>query len=85
MTFGTTGLEGRARWFLVANGLLVPFLALQLYFHWMIWIASAWAVTFPASTWLIAKWFHRATVTPLRDDGIGITPDIPTLRTLQAT
>src|SRR5688572_6472911 len=43
------GLERRARLFLTANGLLLPFLALQIYFNWLIWIAALWAVTFPGS------------------------------------
>jgi len=35
------------RFFLTANGLLLPFIALQIYFHPLIWIAALWAVTFP--------------------------------------
>jgi hypothetical protein len=53
------GIERVARAWLTANGLLLPFLALQLYFHPLIWIASLWAVTFPASTWSLAILFHR--------------------------
>jgi len=49
-----------ARAFLIANGLLLPFLALQMYFHPLIWIASLWAVTFPGSTVALAMLFHRA-------------------------
>jgi hypothetical protein len=52
-----------ARSFLILNGMLVPFLALQMYFHSLIWIASAWAVTFPASTWALALIFWRAEAT----------------------
>jgi hypothetical protein len=54
------GLQRVARRFLFANGLLLPFLALQMYFHPMIWIASLWAVTFPGSTWTLAIMFRRA-------------------------
>lgn len=54
------GLTRWARWSLTANGLLVPFLALQMYVHSLIWIASLWAVTFPASTWMLARLFHRS-------------------------
>ena len=54
------GLNRVARWFLTANGLLLPFLALQLYFHPLIWIASLWAITFPGSTWTLAVIFRRA-------------------------
>ncbi|MCE5219289.1 hypothetical protein LLH03_19910, partial [bacterium] len=50
LVFTGNGIERVARWFLTANGLLLPFLALQIYFHWMIWIAALWAVTFPGST-----------------------------------
>jgi hypothetical protein len=53
------GRERRARWWLTANGLLIPFLALQIYFHPLIWFAAAWAVTFPASTWTLALIFKE--------------------------
>ena len=61
--FTGDGLERRARLFLTANGLLLPFLALQIYFHWLIWIAAFWAVTFPGSTWTLALIFRRARTT----------------------
>lgn len=61
--FTGRGLERVARFFLIANGLLIPFLALQLYFHSLIWIASLWAVTFPASTVVLALLFRRAKTT----------------------
>ena len=48
------------RVFLIANGLLLPFIALQMYWHSLIWIAALWAVTFPAATWAIAVVFRRA-------------------------
>lgn len=48
-----------ARWFLIANGLLLPFIALQMYVHSLIWIAALWAVTFPGSTWTLARLFRR--------------------------
>jgi len=57
------GQERVVRWFLTANGLLVPFLALQMYVHWFIWIAALWAVTFPGSTWSLAVFFRRARTT----------------------
>jgi hypothetical protein len=62
--FTGDGLERRARIFLTANGLLIPFLALQIYFHWLIWIAALWAVTFPGSTWTLALLFKRAKSVP---------------------
>ena len=61
--FTGRGLERVVRFFLLANGLLLPFLALQIYFHWMIWIASLWAVTFPGSTWSLAILFRRMETT----------------------
>jgi hypothetical protein len=61
--FTGAGLERVARVSLVANGLLIPFLALQLYFHSLIWVASLWAVTFPAATISLALLFRRAKTT----------------------
>ena len=58
--FPGTGLQRTVRWFLTANGLLLPFLALQMYFHSLIWVASLWAVTFPGATWSLALVFRRA-------------------------
>src|SRR6185436_17872290 len=62
LTFTRQGLERAARILLLANGLLLPFLVLQLYFHPLIWPASLWAVTFPGSTWILALLFRRASV-----------------------
>jgi hypothetical protein len=56
------GLERVVRGFLIANGLLLPFIALQMYVHWLIWVAALWAVTFPGSTWSLAILFRRAAV-----------------------
>jgi hypothetical protein len=61
--FTGKGLERVVRLFLTANGLLLPFLALQMYFHPLIWIAALWAVTFPGSTWSLAIFFRRAVTT----------------------
>ena len=57
------GQERVARWFLTANGLLVPFLVFQMYFHPLIWIASLWAITFPGATWSLAVLFRRTPTT----------------------
>lgn len=57
--FTGPGLERVIRWFAIANGLLIPFLALQMYFHPLIWVASIWAVTFPGTTWALAIFFAR--------------------------
>lgn len=54
------GQERTVRMFLTANGLLLPFIALQMYVHWLIWIAALWAVTFPGSTWSLAMLFRHA-------------------------
>ncbi len=49
-----------ARTALIANGLILPFLAFQMYVHALIWVAALWAVTFPASAILLARVFRRA-------------------------
>ena len=46
------------RWLLTANGLLLPFLVFQMYYHPLIWPASLWAVTFPGSTLYMALLFR---------------------------
>jgi hypothetical protein len=58
------GLQRTARWFLRANGLLLPFIALQMYWHPLIWFATAWALTFPGATWSLALLFRRSTPSP---------------------
>ena len=60
MVFPGGGLHRTVRWFLAANGMLLPFVALQMYFHPLLWIAALWAVTFPGSTWSLAILFRRA-------------------------
>lgn len=69
MVFTNKGLERIARMFLIANGLLLPFIALQMYFHSLIWVAALWAVTFPGATWSLAVLFRRATVIPIVQEG----------------
>src|SRR3989304_1514462 len=61
--FTGRGLERVVRAFLTANGLLLPFIALQMYFHPLIWVAALWAVTFPGSTSSLAILFRRAGTT----------------------
>jgi hypothetical protein len=58
------GVERAIRLLLLGNGLLLPFLALQMYYHPLIWIASLWAVTFPGATWLLALRFTRGHMQP---------------------
>ena len=60
--FTDCGTERVAKWFLVCNGLLLPFIALQMYWHSLIWIAALWAVTFPGATWTIALIFRKARI-----------------------
>jgi hypothetical protein len=56
--FTGTGLERTARRFLIANGFLIPFLLLQIYYHPLIWPASLWAITFPGATITLALIFR---------------------------
>lgn len=63
--FTGDGLQRVVRVLLFANGLLLPFIALQMYAHWLIWIAALWAVTFPGSTWALAILFRRARSAPV--------------------
>ena len=62
MVFGTQGIERWIRLFLIANGCLIPFLALQMYYPPLIWGGSLWAVTFPMATALLAVHFSRLQV-----------------------
>jgi hypothetical protein len=59
--FRGAGLVRTVRFFLISNGLLIPFLALQIYYHPLIWPASLWAVTFPGSTISLARLFKKNT------------------------
>jgi hypothetical protein len=43
---------------MIANGLIVPFIALQTFYHPLIWVASLWAVTLPGSTISLAVLFR---------------------------
>ena len=56
--FTGAGLEKTVRWFLIANGLILPFIALQTFYHPLIWVASLWAVTLPGSTITLAVLFQ---------------------------
>jgi len=57
--FMGAGLEKKIRWFLIANGLIAPFIALQTFYHPLIWGASLWAVTLPGATISLAVMFKR--------------------------
>lgn len=57
--FSKNGLEKAIKWFMIANGLILPFLVFQTYIHPLIWLASLWAITFPGSAILLAIFFRR--------------------------
>jgi hypothetical protein len=57
--FRSQGLERWIRRALIANGLLIPFLALQMYYPPLICGGALWAITFPTATWLLAIHFSR--------------------------
>lgn len=65
------GLQRIVRVCLTANGLLLPFIALQMYFHPLIWMAALWAVTFPGATWALTLVFRRVHTTTRAWDGHG--------------
>jgi len=69
--FVGSGMERKARWFLTANGLLLPFLALQIYYHPLIWIAALWLVTFPGATWTLALIFRKIDLLPTDPNLLG--------------
>ncbi len=60
--FKLQGIERWIRWALIANGCLIPFLALQMYCPPLIWGGSLWGITFPAATLLLALHFKRLQV-----------------------
>jgi hypothetical protein len=62
------GVERVVRVFLFANGLLLPFISLQMFVHWLIWIAALWAITFPGAAWSLALLFRRAAGEPVRPE-----------------
>lgn len=62
MAFSCDGPERVAKRFLAATGLVMPFLLFQMAWHPLIWVASAWAVTFPGAMWALARLFRRAAV-----------------------
>jgi hypothetical protein len=60
--FNSDGVERWIRWALIANGCLIPFLSLQMYYPSLIWGGSLWGITFPAASWLLAIHFKRLPV-----------------------
>jgi hypothetical protein len=50
-----------ARWAkaaMIANGAILPFLAFQMFVPGLIWVAAAWAITFPASAVALIRLFQ---------------------------
>ncbi len=62
LALGREGGEGRARRWLLANGLLLPFITLQMFWRPLIWPAALWAVTFPMGALSLLLLFRRAPV-----------------------
>ena len=60
--FRAEGRERWIRWALIANGCLIPFLSLQMFYPPLIWGGSLWGITFPTATWLLAIHFKRLRV-----------------------
>ena len=58
-TFRGPGIERGIRRALLANGCLIPFLALQMFWPPLIWGGALWAITFPALTGLLTLHFAR--------------------------
>lgn len=71
MVFTGGGLNRVVRLFLLANGALLPFIALQMFFHPLIYIAALWAVTFPGATGSLALLFRQLPVTVTTNRAIG--------------
>jgi hypothetical protein len=66
MLFGAFALSGipagrTPRIYMLATGLLLPAIALQMYVPQLIWIAALWGITFPAASLSIARMFARKT------------------------
>jgi len=47
------------RWFLIANSLIMPYIALQTFYHSLIWGASLRAVTLPGAAISLAVLLRR--------------------------
>lgn len=60
--FGLLAVAGvrSTRLALMFTGLLLPFLALQMFFPWMIWLGALWGIAFPVAVLLLALLFRRA-------------------------
>ena len=58
--FRAEGLERWIRRALIANGCLIPFLALQMFWPPLIWGGALWAITFPLASALLTVHFRRS-------------------------
>lgn len=58
--FGLPDAPGarRAKWAMIANGAILPFLAFQMFLPALIWPAAAWAITFPLAMGLLVALFR---------------------------
>lgn len=57
--FAVAGPAHAARFWLVANGLLAPFLILQAYWPSLIYVGALWLITFPVAMACLALAFRR--------------------------
>ena len=60
LVFDRRDLERWIRRALLANGLLAPAIALQVFYPALFFVAAIWVVSFPAATIMLAAWFRRA-------------------------
>ena len=74
--FSGGGLERVARRFLIATGLVLPFLVGQMYVHALIWPAALWAVAFPGATWTLALLFRRGVREDVRAEVLVATAEV---------
>jgi hypothetical protein len=58
--FDNRGMGRAARVLLIGNGLLLPFIALQMFYHPLLYVAALWAILFPAATAVLAVMFRRS-------------------------
>ncbi|MDO1558846.1 hypothetical protein Q0812_05330 [Brevundimonas sp. 2R-24] len=49
-----------ARALLIATGLLLPFITLQMFWPPLIWVAALWGITFPLAMLALAQWARQA-------------------------
>jgi hypothetical protein len=68
---GGGGIAAWSRRFMIANGLIIPFLVFQMYWHWLIWFAAVWAITFPGAMIALAKYFAEGAASHAAAGGDG--------------